>query len=99
MRGVSNCPSSAFAAMLLSLFCAFSVHAVDRRLLQQGATDLQQPDGTLLKSMHCFNRKAAVWLDSTDWKASSEFLVRTYDLPFDMAPQLYTSQWQLGRCQ
>lgn len=41
----------------------------------QAATDLHQPDGKLLESMHCFNRSTGVWLNSADWKSSADFLV------------------------
>lgn len=76
MRVFCRGPYSTAAGWLLILLCYLSVSAAERGLLQQESTDLQQPDGTLLKSMHCFNRQTAVWLASTDWKASSDFLVR-----------------------
>lgn len=76
MRVTGRGPYRTVAALLLNLLCYISVSAAERGLLQEGSTDLQQPDGVLLKSMHCFNRQTAVWLASTDWKASSDFLVR-----------------------
>lgn len=78
MMATSRGPCRTVAALLLGLGCSLSAHAFDRQLLQQVSTDLEQPDGTLLKSMHCFNRDSAIWLASTDWKASADFLVRPF---------------------
>lgn len=75
MRDACHRPRTV-AALLLNLLWCIPALAFDRQLLQEASTDLEQPDGTLLKSMHCFSRNTAVWLASTDWKASSDFLVR-----------------------
>lgn len=61
---------------LLICYGIIAAHAnIQRGFPVQSATDLQQPDGKLLRSMHCFNRSTGVWLNSVDWKSSVDFLV------------------------
>lgn len=76
MRSVSAQAATAQIGALL-LFCGIvSASSHIRDLLQvQATTELLQPDGKLLKSMHCFDKGTGVWLDSADWKPSSDFLV------------------------
>ena len=59
------------------LICISRVSADSNKQIPQGPTTtlLEQRDGTLLQSMHCFNKTTGAWLDNADWKPSCMFVV------------------------